>query len=170
MGIDELSAVPPDAPLPGLVALAKFESMLLAKPVRRTVITSLFTSSFKPLQTSTSRPPQTHTFGRRVQVFLRAGVIAINTDPPVQRELCDCKRSGSHTWMPCNVCRVTQPDFGDGDFDFAKNKHTMDGIEYSAELVRKESSKSERARVSKMEGVAGAGIPTPSANTSTSTP
>lgn len=90
------------------------------------------------------------------QAFVRAGVVAINSDSPVQRTLCNCKRSGSGTWKPCNVCCVTQDDLGDGQFDFATNKRTVDGIAHSLELVRREPNKTKQSAVSREEGVVGA--------------
>lgn len=96
-----------------------------------------------------------------MQVFLRAGVVAINADSPVQRTLCNCKRSGSGTFKPCNVCNVTQDELGDGQYDIAGNARTMDGIDHSLSLVRKEATKTKQGIVSTREGVVGAFVRNP---------
>ncbi|CAN0562320.1 unnamed protein product [Ectocarpus sp. 12 AP-2014] len=58
--------------------------------------------------------------------------------------------------MPCNICTVTRKDLGNGQFNFAKNMRTLDGIDYSLSLIRKEPSASKRAKISKDTGVVGA--------------
>lgn len=83
-------------------------------------------------------------------------MVAINGDSPVQHVICNCKQSGGSTWMPCNICTVTRKDLGNGQFNFAKNMRTLDGIDYSLSLIRKEPSASKRAKISKDTGVVGA--------------
>ena len=127
--------LPPTTVLARATEIAPYPSVLVpAKPARRL----------------------TYLFPLFLQVFLRTGVVAINADSPAQRTLCNCKRSNSGTWKPCNVCCVTQPGLGNGQFDFASKPRTMDGIDYSLELVRREGTASKRKEVSRREGVVGA--------------
>lgn len=144
---------PPKKTVPATTLLLLKRSRWYAR--RCTIGTRIsYAFDFQVYNSLATRAPTYRTCSR--QVFFRSGVVAINGDSPVQHMICNCKQSGGSTWMPCNICTVTRDDLGNGQFDFAKNMRTLDGIDYSLSRIREEPNLTRKAKISKETGVVGA--------------